>query len=65
MGNTYAYVEPKQGEFISNKLNKYHPNINFTFELEKNNELNFSDVLIKRFNNNKLETGVYQEPTKY
>ena len=46
-----------------NKLNNYHPNINFTFDLEKNNEINFLDVLIKGVNNNKLETGVNQKPT--
>ena len=61
--DTHAYVEPTKVEFILNKLNNYHPNINFTFELEKNNEINFLDVLIKRVNNNKLETGVYRKPT--
>ena len=49
-------------EFILNKLNNFHPNINFTFELEKNDEINFLDALIKRVNNNKLETGVYWKP---
>ena len=35
----HAYVElAKLEELILNKLNNYHPNINFTFELEKNNE---------------------------
>ena len=28
-------VEPAKVKFISNKLNNYHPNINFTFEFEK------------------------------
>ena len=60
--DTHAYVEPTIVEFIWNKLNNYDLNINFTFELEKNNETNFLDVLIKRINNNKLETGVYQKP---
>ena len=35
----------------------------FAFQVEKNNEVNFLDVLIKRVNNNKLETGVYPKPT--
>ena len=61
--NTDAYIDPTNVEFILNKLNNYHPNINFTFELEKNNEINFLDVLIKRVNNNKLETGVYRKLT--
>ena len=55
--------DPTKAEFILNNLNTYHPNINFTFELEKNNEINFLDALIKRLNNNKLETGVNQKPT--
>ena len=57
--DTHAYIEPTKVEFISNELNNYFPNINFTFELEKNNEINFFDVLIKRVNNNKQESGVY------
>ena len=50
-------------QFILNELNNYYPNINFTLELEKNNEINFLDVLIKSVNNNKLETGVYRKVT--
>ena len=60
--DTHDYVEPTKVEFILNKLNNFHPNINFTFELEKNDEINFLDALIKRVNNNKLETGVYRKP---
>ena len=58
--DTHAYVDPTKFEFILNKLNNYHLNINLTFELEKNNER--LDVLTKRVTNNKLETGVYREP---
>ena len=46
--DTHAYVEPTKVEFILKKLNNYHLNINFTFKLEKNNEINFLEVLIKR-----------------
>ena len=60
--DTHDYVEPTKIEFILNKLNNLHPNFNFTFELKKNDEINFLDVLIKRVNNNKLETGVYPKP---
>ena len=59
--DTHAYVEPTKLEFMLNKFDNYHPNINFTFELEKNNEINFLDVLINRVNNNKIETGVYRK----
>ena len=33
--------------------------MNFIFELEKNNEIKFLVVFIKRVNNKKLQTGVY------
>ena len=62
--DTHDYVEPTKVEFILNKLNNFHPNINLTFELEKNNEINFLDVLIKIVNNNKLETGVYRKSAR-
>ena len=61
---THVYVEPTKVEFILNKLNNFHPNINFTFGLEKDGEINFLDVLIKRVNNNKLETGVYRKSAR-
>ena len=60
--DTHAFVEPTKVKFIWNKLKNYHPNIKFTFELEKNNEINFLNVLIKRVNNKKLETGVHRKP---
>ena len=59
----HVYVKPTKVKFISNKFNNYHSNIDFEFGLEKNNEINFFKVLVKRANNNKLETGVYQKPT--
>ena len=36
--DTYAYVNPEKVDFILTKLNSYHPNIQFTFELEKNKQ---------------------------
>ena len=45
------------------KFNNDLPNIKFTFELEKNGEINFLGILIKRLNTNKLETGIYQKST--
>ena len=55
----HAYVEQTKVEVILNKLNNYHPKINFIFDLEKNNEIHFFNLLIKRVNDNDLETGVY------
>ena len=57
--DTNAYVEPTRVEFILTKLDNYHHNINFAYELENNNYLKFLVVIIKRVNNNKLQTGVY------
>ena len=61
--DTHAYIDPQKVESILNKLNDYHPNIEFTFELEENNSINFLDVNIKRISNNKLETTVYRKTT--
>ena len=55
----HAYVEQTKVAVILNKLNNYHPKINFIFDLEKNNEIHFFNLLIKRVNDNELETGVY------
>ena len=59
----HVYVKPTKVKFISNKFNNYHSIINFEFGVEKKKEINFIKVLVKRANNNKLETGVYQKPT--
>ena len=42
--DTLAYVNPAKVDFILTKLNSYHPNIQFTFELEKNKQITFLDV---------------------
>ena len=57
--DTHAYIEPTKAEFALNKLNNYYLNIEFRFELEKTNEINFLDVHMKRVNNSKLEIAVY------
>ena len=45
-----------------NKLNGFHQNIQFTYELEKNIKLTFFDVLLIR-NKDTIETTVYRKPT--
>ena len=57
--DTHAYIEPTKPEFALNKLNNYYLNIEFRFELEKTNEINFLDVHMKRVNNSKLAIAVY------
>ena len=60
---TYAYFDPEKFDFILTKLNSYHPNIQFTFELEKNKQITFLDVLVKRTVANQIETCVHRKET--
>ena len=48
---------------VLNILNSYHPNIQFTYELEENNKISFLDVLMIRTSNNKFETSVFKKST--
>ena len=57
----YAYVSPEKVDFILTKLNSYHPNIQFTFELEKNKQIKLLDVLAKRTVANQTETRVHRK----
>lgn len=49
---------------VLQRINKWHKNIKFTIEKEKENQINFLDVLIIRnVNTNKYETTIYKKPT--
>lgn len=50
-------------QFILNKLKSFHPNIQFAFELEKNNTTEFLNILIAGIDNNQMETRVYRKET--
>ena len=39
VNDTHAYVNSEKVDFILTKLNSYHPNIQFTFELEKKKQI--------------------------
>ena len=56
VGDTYAYVHTEKVDFILIKLNSYHLNIQFTFELEKNKQIALLDVLNKRTVPNQIES---------
>ena len=44
-------------------LNSVDPNINFTMELEQDDNLAFLDVLVMRTQDGKLATKVHRKPT--
>ena len=56
VGDTYAYVNTEKVDFILIKLNSYHLNIQFTFELEKNKQIALLDALNKRTVANQIES---------
>ena len=45
------------------KLNTYHEQIQFTYELEKYQRISFIDVSIRRLTNGKLETTAFRKET--
>ena len=61
--DTHAYIDPSKIEFVLEKLSSYHPNIQFTHEVEENQKTTFLDVLITRTRDNKLEKTVFRKET--
>ena len=61
--DTFAVVEPQNVNLVENALNNFHDSIKFTHELEQSGKIAFLDVLIKRTENNEIETSVYRKPT--
>ena len=62
VNDTFCDVKISTVNDISNKINGFHQNIQFTYELEKNNKLAFLVVLLK-CNKVSIETIVYKKPT--
>jgi hypothetical protein len=61
----YRYVDdcilaiPRdKADYILKKFNSYHPKLQFTIEIEENNQINFLDVTLHN-NNNKIRTEWY------
>ena len=48
---------------ILNTFNKFHPKIQFTYELENNNRLNFLDILLIKNTDGSVSTDIYKKPT--
>ena len=59
--DAHAYIEPGKIGYIMKKLNTYHQQIQFTYELEKYQRILFLDVSIRRLTNGKLETTVFRK----
>ena len=62
VNDTFCDVKISTVNDISNKINGFHQNIQFTYELEKNNKLAFLDVLLIR-DKDTIKTTVYRKPT--
>ena len=57
------YTDLSKTEFVLEKLSRYHPNIQFTHEIEENQKITFLDVLITRTRDDKLEKTVFRKET--
>ena len=60
--NIFCYMKIGTVNDILNKSNGFHQNIQFTYELEKNNNTSFLDVLLIR-NKDMIDTTIYRNPT--
>ena len=60
---TIGYVKNVSIDIVLLKLNSFHPNIQFTYEVEEENKLPFLDVQLIR-NGNFIETEVNRKQTK-
>ena len=60
--DTIGYVKTNKVEFVLEKWNSFHKNIQFMYELERENKLSFLDFLLNRGGNN-TETTVYRKST--
>ncbi|UYV83204.1 hypothetical protein LAZ67_23000193 [Cordylochernes scorpioides] len=58
----FCICPENQTRNILERLNSYHPNLNFTFEKETNNSLPFLDIKIIRIQN-QFQTTVYYKPS--
>ena len=61
--DTFTFVMEESITFVIEKLNSYHWNLQFKYELEHVDELSFLYVLVIKQSNNKVETTVYRKNT--
>ena len=60
--DTISYIKEESIEHVLSKLNGYHDNIEFTYEIENDGKLPFLDVLVIR-KDYEVETTVYRKST--
>ena len=60
--DTISYIKEESIEHVLSKLNGYHDNIEFTYEIENDSKLPFLDVLVIR-KDYEVETTVYRKST--
>ena len=60
--DTFAFVRQGKEKAVLEELNRYHPSIKFTYEVEESNKIPFLDVLITN-KNGSLQTSVYRKST--
>ena len=64
INDTHVYIDLSKTEFVLEKLNSYHYNIQFTHKIEENQKITFLEVLTARTRDNKLlETTVFRKET--
>ena len=61
--DTFTFVKEESITFVLEQLNSYHPNLQFTYELENAGKLSFLDILVIRQKNNRFEKTVYRKNT--
>ena len=61
--DTFVFLLTDKIGYIVNQLNSFDENIQFTFEMEEENKLEFLDVMVIRNTNGTINTTVYQKPT--
>ncbi|XP_048246379.1 uncharacterized protein LOC125377366 [Haliotis rufescens] len=62
--DTFVILKQDQNPtLLLQHLNQQHPRVQFTIEIEKDNQLPFLDVLVCRNSANRIQTSVYRKPT--
>ena len=61
--DTFTLVKKGKKDEVIAALNSFHPNIKFTHEVEKDQQIAFLDVMLTKEENGKVQTSVYRKPT--